>query len=88
MKVREVNKSCCFYVSNLSNFPEANHLRGGYGVPGGVGRARQLAMRRAPGLDDIGEMTMVKVSYYLYGIEGVTILENRTVTRWRCFDTK
>ncbi|CAH2217561.1 jg24150 [Pararge aegeria aegeria] len=31
-----------------------NHLRGCYGVTGGVGRARKLAMRRAPGLDDIG----------------------------------
>ncbi|CAH2235788.1 jg7640 [Pararge aegeria aegeria] len=31
----------------------ANHLRGCYGVTGGVGRARKLAMRRAPGLDDI-----------------------------------
>ncbi|CAH2230271.1 jg20020 [Pararge aegeria aegeria] len=30
------------------------HLRGFYGVTGGVGRARKLAMRRAPGLDDIG----------------------------------
>ncbi|CAH2267490.1 jg3495 [Pararge aegeria aegeria] len=27
---------------------------GCYGVSGGVGRARELAMRRAPGLDDIG----------------------------------
>ncbi|CAH2236714.1 jg16954 [Pararge aegeria aegeria] len=32
----------------------ANHLRGCYGVTGGVGRARKLAMGRAPGLDDIG----------------------------------
>ncbi|CAH2216980.1 jg22831, partial [Pararge aegeria aegeria] len=31
-----------------------NHLRGCYGVTGGVGRARKFAMRRAPGLDDIG----------------------------------
>ncbi|CAH2216291.1 jg25480 [Pararge aegeria aegeria] len=31
-----------------------NHLSGCYGVTGGVGRARKLAMRRAPGLDDIG----------------------------------
>ncbi|CAH2226663.1 jg19663 [Pararge aegeria aegeria] len=31
-----------------------NHLRGCYSVTGGVGRARKLAMRRAPGLDDIG----------------------------------
>ncbi|CAH2243604.1 jg5125 [Pararge aegeria aegeria] len=31
-----------------------NHLRGCYGVTGGVGPARKLAMRRAPGLDDIG----------------------------------
>ncbi|CAH2209518.1 jg17516 [Pararge aegeria aegeria] len=31
-----------------------NHLRGCYGVTGGVGRARKLAMRRVPGLDDIG----------------------------------
>ncbi|CAH2234543.1 jg1683 [Pararge aegeria aegeria] len=31
-----------------------NHLRGCYGVTGGVGRARELAMKRAPGLDDIG----------------------------------
>ncbi|CAH2269123.1 jg17338 [Pararge aegeria aegeria] len=30
-----------------------NHLRGCYGVTGGVGRARQLVMRRARGLDDI-----------------------------------
>ncbi|CAH2249510.1 jg18764 [Pararge aegeria aegeria] len=35
----------------------ANHLRGCYGVTGGVGRARKLAMRRAPGLDDIGGET-------------------------------
>ncbi|CAH2244655.1 jg5441 [Pararge aegeria aegeria] len=28
-----------------------NLLRGCYGVTGGVGRARKLAMRRAPGLD-------------------------------------
>ncbi|CAH2226557.1 jg22128 [Pararge aegeria aegeria] len=29
------------------------HLRGCYGVTGGARRARELAMRRAPGLDDI-----------------------------------
>ncbi|CAH2264282.1 jg9133 [Pararge aegeria aegeria] len=32
----------------------ANHLRGCYGVTGEVGQARKLAMRRTPGLDDIG----------------------------------
>ncbi|CAH2217246.1 jg12672, partial [Pararge aegeria aegeria] len=32
----------------------ANHLRGCYGVTGGVRRARKFAMRRVPGLDDIG----------------------------------
>ncbi|CAH2228977.1 jg251, partial [Pararge aegeria aegeria] len=31
-----------------------NHPRGCYGVTRGVGRARKLAMRRAPGHDDIG----------------------------------
>ncbi|CAH2264340.1 jg18421 [Pararge aegeria aegeria] len=31
-----------------------NRLRGCYGVSGGVGRARKLAMRKAPGLEDIG----------------------------------
>ncbi|CAH2237946.1 jg4640 [Pararge aegeria aegeria] len=30
-----------------------NQLKGWYGVTGGVGRARKLAMRRAPGLDYI-----------------------------------
>ncbi|CAH2239750.1 jg12169 [Pararge aegeria aegeria] len=31
-----------------------NHLKGCYGITGGMGRARKLAMRRAPGLDDTG----------------------------------
>ncbi|CAH2244724.1 jg19108 [Pararge aegeria aegeria] len=39
----------CFFGRTLAD----NHLRGCYGVTGGVGRARKLAMRRAPGLDDI-----------------------------------
>ncbi|CAH2250509.1 jg9597 [Pararge aegeria aegeria] len=32
-----------------------NHLRGCFGVTGGVGRARKLAMRRAPGTTSGGE---------------------------------
>ncbi|CAH2269418.1 jg16444 [Pararge aegeria aegeria] len=32
-----------------------NHLRGCYGVTGESGGERELAMRRAPGLDDIEE---------------------------------
>ncbi|CAH2236891.1 jg20300 [Pararge aegeria aegeria] len=40
----------CFFGRTFAD----NHLRGCYGVTGGVGRARKLALRRAPGLDDIG----------------------------------
>ncbi|CAH2247179.1 jg16989 [Pararge aegeria aegeria] len=51
VKLYDVNTFCfCFFGRTLAD----NHLRGCYGVTGGVGRARKLAMRRAPGLDDIG----------------------------------
>ncbi|CAH2246885.1 jg19249 [Pararge aegeria aegeria] len=50
-------KSAAEVITGISFFGRTladNHLRGCYGVTGGVGRARKLAMRRAPGLDDIG----------------------------------
>ncbi|CAH2239688.1 jg12464 [Pararge aegeria aegeria] len=47
------NKSLGFLRLETVTFAD-NHLRGCYGVTGGVGRAQKLAMRRAPGLDDIG----------------------------------
>ncbi|CAH2226013.1 jg19752 [Pararge aegeria aegeria] len=52
----EVLPPCLLLTSSsVTGFsPEDNHLRGGYGVTGGVGRARKLALRRTRGLDDIG----------------------------------
>ncbi|CAH2238253.1 jg11532 [Pararge aegeria aegeria] len=47
------NNICIMIKANVETLAD-NHLRGYYGVTGGVGRARKLAMRRAPGLDDIG----------------------------------
>ncbi|CAH2238361.1 jg18007 [Pararge aegeria aegeria] len=44
----------CHFISFFGRTLADNHLRGCYGVTGGVGRARKLAKRRAPGLDDIG----------------------------------
>ncbi|CAH2242092.1 jg26223 [Pararge aegeria aegeria] len=49
----EMRRSDCG-ASIIERSLAANHLRGCYGVTGGVGRVRKLAMRRAPGLDDIG----------------------------------
>ncbi|CAH2243543.1 jg1590 [Pararge aegeria aegeria] len=40
-------------VRDASKTLADKHLRGCYGVTGEMGRARELAMRRAPGLNDI-----------------------------------
>ncbi|CAH2237135.1 jg23274 [Pararge aegeria aegeria] len=44
-------------------------LRGCYGVTGGVERARKLAIRRAPGLDDIGGTRPLGVQWDMIGID-------------------
>ncbi|CAH2234748.1 jg20975 [Pararge aegeria aegeria] len=60
------SEELAFGVSSIFGWTLAdNHLMGCYGVTGGVGRARELAMRRAPGLDDIvRDVTKEVQSFY------------------------